>query len=101
MTESVSAPVSEPVSAPVSAPESAPETTPAPPQLKLVDVNLDSQNTALNVIIGFITLGQQRGVYTIQESAKIWECIKMFQQSQPLPTNQVEQSVEETVNMGL
>ena len=71
------------------------------PQLKLVNVNLDSQNTALNVIIGFITLGQQRGVYTIQESAKIWECIKMFQQSQPVTTNQVEQSVEETVNAGL
>ena len=71
------------------------------PQLKLVDVNLDSQNTALNVIIGFITLGQQRGVYTIQESAKIWECIKMFQQSQPVTANQVEQSVEETVNAGL
>ena len=71
------------------------------PQLKLVDVNLDSQNTALNVIIGFITLGQQRGVYTIQESAKIWECIKMFQESQRVTANQVEQSVEETVNAGL
>ena len=65
-------------------------------QQKLVDVNLDSQNAALNVIIGFITLGQQRGVYSIQESAKIWECIRMFQQPQPT-TNQVQQTVEQAV----
>ena len=62
-------------------------------QQKLVDVELVNQNTALNVIIGFITLGQQRGCYGIQESAKIWECIKMFQQ----PTNSVEQSVVQNV----
>ena len=70
--------------------------TAASVQQKLVDVNLDSQNTALNVIIGFITLGQQRGVYTIQESAKIWECIRMFQLPQPT-TNQVQQTVEQAV----
>ena len=34
----------------------------------------------LNLLVGFINLAQQRGVYNIQESAKIWECIKMFQQ---------------------
>ena len=62
-------------------------------QQKLVDIELVNQNTALNVIIGFITLGQQRGCYGIQESAKIWECIKMFQQ----PTNSVEQSVVQNV----
>jgi len=80
--------------------------TPAPQQPKLVDVQLSNQNVALNVIIGFITLGQQRGVYTIQESAKIWECIRMFQQSQPqaqpisADVNQsVEQAVEEAVQM--
>ena len=82
------------------------ETTPTPtsttPQIKLVDVQLTNQNVALNVIIGFITLGQQRGVYTIQESAKIWECIRMFQQpqAQTQPNNAIiEKSVEEAVQM--
>lgn len=75
---------------------STPGNTEPSMQQKLVDVKLDSQNTALNVIIGFITLGQQRGVYTIQESAKIWECIRMFQQPQTT-TNQVEQVVEQQV----
>jgi hypothetical protein len=69
------------------------------PQLKLVDVELTNQNVALNVIIGFITLGQQRGVYSIQESAKIWECIKMFQQPQQTNAAAVEQAVEEAVKM--
>ena len=82
--------------------ETAP--TPAPQQPKLVDVQLSNQNVALNVIIGFITLGQQRGVYTIQESAKIWECIRMFQQPQAQPISAdveqtVEQAVEEAVQM--
>ena len=68
------------------------------PQLKLVDVELTSQNVALNVIIGFITLGQQRGVYSIQESAKIWECIKMFQPQQSNAAA-VEEAVEGAVEM--
>ena len=72
---------------------------PSNPQTKLVDVELTTQNVALNVIIGFITLGQQRGVYSIQESAKIWECIKMFQQQQQVASNVVEQAVEDSVNM--
>lgn len=67
------------------------------PQLKLVDVELTSQNVALNVIIGFITLGQQRGVYSIQESAKIWECIKMFQPQQSNAAAAVEDAVEDAV----
>lgn len=69
-----------------------------PPQIKLVDVPLNTQNDALNVIIGFITLGQQRGVYNIQESAKIWGCIKMFQQNQT-PVNEVTPPANESINM--
>ncbi len=69
-----------------------------PPQIKLVDVPLNTQNDALNVIIGFITLGQQRGVYNIQESAKIWDCIKMFHQNET-PVNEVTPPANESINM--
>ena len=68
------------------------ENAPSTPQTKLVDVDLSSQNVALNVIIGFITLGQQRGVYSIQESAKIWECIKVFQRAGPPNTSSSTQA---------
>ena len=73
----------------------APENTEPSMQQKLVEVKLDSHNTALNVIIGFITLGQQRGVYTIQESAKIWDCIRMFQQPQVEQSDGVEMDTSE------
>jgi len=57
------------------------EKTLQPPQkeIKLVDVQINDENTALNVMVSFLSLAQKRGVFTFDESAKIWECIKMFQ----------------------
>jgi hypothetical protein len=48
-------------------------------EVKLVDVQINDENTALNVMVSFLSLAQKRGVFTFDESAKIWECIKMFQ----------------------
>lgn len=50
--------------------------------VKLVDVNVENENVALNLLVGFVNMAQQKGVYNIQESAKIWECIKVFQKQQ-------------------
>ena len=47
--------------------------------VKLVDINIKDENVALNVMVSFISLAQKRGCFSIDESAKIWECIKMFQ----------------------
>lgn len=54
-----------------------------PPQkeVKLVDVQISDENVALNVMVSFLTLAHKRGSFSIDESAKIWECIKMFQKS--------------------
>lgn len=49
-------------------------------ELKLVDVPVDSPQVALNIIVSFLNLAQKRGAFTIDESSKIWECIRMFQQ---------------------
>lgn len=49
------------------------------PEIKLVDVPVTNENVALNLLVAFINHAQRRGVYSIDESAKIWECIKMFQ----------------------
>ena len=46
---------------------------------KLLSVNVNDENTALNLLVSFINLAQRRGVYSIDESAKIWECISKFQ----------------------
>ena len=48
-------------------------------QVKLVDVNVINQNDALQLIVTFLNLAQKRGSFTLDESAKIWECIKLFQ----------------------
>jgi hypothetical protein len=45
-------------------------------KIKIVD-----ENTSLNVMISFLSLAQKRGAFGIDESAKIWECIKIFQRS--------------------
>jgi hypothetical protein len=59
---------------------------PQPPQgeqprqeVRLVDVPINDENVALNVMVGFLNLANRRGAYTIDESAKIWECVSKFQ----------------------
>ena len=67
-TEStVANPSASPVQAPVQQPRS------------LLETKVDNENTALNVIVAFLALAQKRGVFGIAESAKIYECIQVFQ----------------------
>jgi hypothetical protein len=49
-------------------------------QTRLVDVPVTNQNEALQLIVTFLNLAQKRGAFTLDESAKLWECVKMFQQ---------------------
>ena len=49
-----------------------------PKQVQLVEVPINSENVALNVLVGFVNLAQKRGIYNVQESAKIWEAIQFF-----------------------
>ena len=51
-------------------------------QVKLVNATISDQHIALNVLVGFIGVAQRRGVFAFDESAKIYECIKSFQQAQ-------------------
>jgi hypothetical protein len=46
---------------------------------RLVDVPVANQNEALQLIVTFLNLAQKRGAFTLDESAKIWECVKFFQ----------------------
>lgn len=47
-------------------------------QIRLVDIDVTSENIALNVLIGFLSVAQKRGTFLFDESAKISECIKVF-----------------------
>jgi hypothetical protein len=48
-------------------------------QTRLVDIEVKNQNEALQLIVTFLNLAQKRGSFTLDESAKLWECVKHFQ----------------------
>jgi hypothetical protein len=49
------------------------------PQTKIVDIEVKDEVVALNLIVSFLNLAQRRGAFSLDESSKLWECIKMFQ----------------------
>ena len=48
-------------------------------KMNLLEVPINNENDALNVIIGFLSVAQRRGAFAINESSKIFECVKKFQ----------------------
>ena len=48
---------------------------------RLVDIEVTDQNVALNLIVSIINLAQRRGAFSLDESSKIWDCVKRFQKS--------------------
>ena len=63
-------------------------TTPETPKTLLVDIPIDGTNSALNLMIAFLSVAHKRGTFTIQESAKLWECISVFTQEPGPGTDQ-------------
>jgi|TARA_B110000495_G_scaffold195355_1_gene202771 hypothetical protein len=47
-------------------------------QVNVVDVEVTNENVALNVMVAMLNMAQRRGVFTMQESAKAWECVSKF-----------------------
>ena len=68
-----------PTQSPEPEPTTQGETQPEQKEIRLVDIPIIDENTALNVMVGFLNVAHKRGVFTIDESAKIWECISRFQ----------------------
>jgi hypothetical protein len=58
-----------------------PQITEQKKEIRLVDIPVTDENVALNIMISFVNLAQKRGAYNLDESSKIWECIKKFQKS--------------------
>lgn len=52
-------------------------------QVKLSDLTINNENDALNYMVGFLELAQRRGVYTLEEAAKINECVAKFRREAP------------------
>lgn len=61
-------------------------------QVNLNNIRLKDKNEALNLLVNFLFVAQQRGAFRMDESAKCWECIQILQntslsQDQPLSEN--------------
>lgn len=69
--------------------------TPPPALPKLTEVEIKDENIALNVLISFVDLAQKRGAYSLDEAAKIWECIQKFIKPMPAPTESIVLTKEE------
>jgi hypothetical protein len=50
-------------------------------QIPISEVPVTNQNEALQMLVYFLNLAQKRGTFSIDESAKIYECIKIFKSS--------------------
>ena len=59
------------------------ETVPSKSDVRLTDVEITDENVALNIIVSFLGVAQQRGTFSIAESAKIYECIQKFISKSP------------------
>ena len=70
----------DPITLTQAAEEETPAPAPAPAQqeVPIVNIPVNSPNTALNILVALIGVAQKRGAFNIQESAKLWECIQMF-----------------------
>lgn len=51
---------------------------PAQKEVNIMDVPVSNQNIALNVMVFFLNSAQRRGAFSMDESAKVWEAVKMF-----------------------
>ena len=49
---------------------------------RLVDFVVKNENDALNGLVSFINLAQRRGAFSVDEAAKIWECISIFNRTE-------------------
>ena len=69
--------------------------TDANQKVSLKDITIDSQNTAISVMAGMLEIAQSRGAFNMEESSKIWECIKKLRG--PQPSQPVLSSASETI----
>lgn len=64
-------------------------------QVSLSEINIDNENTALNVMVAMINIAQKRGAFSLEESSKCWECVRMFIRQQKAEASTVESSSEQ------
>ena len=75
----------------MSSQEETPKPTPSQNIDALLSVPVQTENDALNLLVQYLNVAQHRGVFSIAESSKIYDCIKIFQRA---PTASTEHQNE-------
>lgn len=52
-------------------------------QVNLMELKVENETDALNLMAGFLQIAQRRGAYSLAEAAKIMEGINKFEKSSP------------------
>lgn len=52
-------------------------------QVNLMEMKVETESDALNLMAGFLQIAQRRGAYSLAEAAKIMEAINKFEKSAP------------------
>ena len=65
------------------APQQQPPQQQQQQQVKLEDLKVNTENDALNFMVGFLELAQRRGIFSLEEAAKINECVAKFRRPAP------------------
>ena len=48
-------------------------------EVPLTGVDVVNENIALNLLVSYLGIAQRRGAFTLEEAAKIYECVQIFQ----------------------
>lgn len=59
------------------------EEKPQEEQVNLMELKVETETDALNLMAGFLQIAQRRGAYSLAEAAKIMEGINKFEKSSP------------------
>ena len=79
----------------MSSQEETPRPSPSQSIDALLSVPVQTENDALNLLVQYLNVAQHRGVFSIAESSKIYDCIKVFQRA-PLATTEPQNEVVNT-----
>ena len=66
-------------------------------EVNIMDVPVSSQDIALNVMVFYLNSAQRRGAFSMDESAKVWEAVKMFVTPEPATSGDAASPVENTM----
>jgi ATP-dependent Clp protease adapter protein ClpS len=77
-------------------PVEQPAQAPAQRQVSLLQIPVNTENDALNMLVAFLQVAQKRGAFSLEEAYKIMESVNVFQKNVPQqPATEQLPTVEE------